>query len=122
MRVEQGVTDHEPVCGLRKEILTLKHNPSNMVDAVRDRIHPEIVEVFVPPRIIDPTRVFVDAQIEFRIMLNDRFIEIGKQDMIVIIQGWLRHHEQSVVFPGMASYYIAAGVSPGPVCTDQLPA
>jgi hypothetical protein len=64
----------------------------------------------------------MDSQVKLTIVLNDRFIEIGEEYVVIIIQCRLGNDQKSVIFPGMASDEGSAGIGTCPVRADQFPA
>jgi hypothetical protein len=80
------------------------------------------VEIFVPSWIINTSGIFVDSEVELGIMLDHCLVEIGKQDMVVIVKRGLWYHEKAVIFAGMTPVDGFAGVCPGTVRTDHFPA
>ena len=79
-------------------------------------------EVAVAVRVIDTTGIFMDSKVEFRAMLDNGFIEVGEEHVVVVVECGLGNDEHAVVFPRMASNHVAAGIGAGAVRANQLPA
>ncbi len=54
-------------------------------------------------------------------MLNDRLMQGGEQHVILRVDLWLRHHEQSMVFSGIATNDGGARVGPRSIGPNNFP-
>ena len=64
--------------------------------------------------------VFVKSEVEFRSVLNNRFIQRREKHMILIVQVGNGYHHQTVIFPDVATHESGVAISAGPIGYQQF--
>ena len=102
MCFNQGVFDNNPVFLRIKQAFTIKNNPSDTKGQHREGICCEVPDVFMSLGIVHIPRVFVYAEVEFRITLYYGLINCRKQNMHIMVYQGLWSNQQTMVFSCVA--------------------
>ena len=80
----------------------------------------KFTDVLVSIRTEGVALILVEAQVEFRSMLDYRTVERREQHMVLVVKLRYGNNQQTVVLARIAVYECRRAVGARPVCTEQF--
>ncbi len=120
MGVEQGISDQDLFIVLNQKVFPVKDYPSDTIGSFGYDLCIEVADVFMPFGFVMFPLIFMDPKVKFGLVLDDGFVERGKQHMFITIQPGNRTYQKSVILPGVTSRNGGTNVRTGPVRTEKL--
>ena len=117
---QQFVFDEQAVAVRKEQQGFAEDYVSDLVGDGGDGIGAEVHHVFVPPGFVD-VPIAMDAQVELLAVDDYRFVDCGKQQVLVPPETVEGDGQQAVIAAGIASDYAGIAISPRLVDADDLP-
>ena len=99
---EQRVANEEPIALVAEDDFLLQHHAADAVDPSGHFVPLEALDVFVAARAVVLAHVFMQAEVEFRAVLHDGFVERGEEHVVFVVDGGHGHDKEAVVFADVA--------------------
>ena len=120
VRVHQRVLDHDLIVRAGEDHLLRQDHSADAIDGPWDGVHRVFADVLVTVGAETSAFILVKAKVEFGAVLDHGLIERREDHVVVIVQIWLRHDQQTVVFPRVAIHDGGAVIGALTVCAEHF--
>ena len=104
MGVDESVADENAVLFGYEDFFLGENHASHAVGHAWHALAVELADVLVAGGRHDAAPVAVQAEVEFRAMLNHGFVKARQQDIVLVVLLGDGYHQQAVLLAGVASW------------------